>query len=153
MPTRHILAAIAALLTSAAAPTGTATTIAILVRPARPFIEVSGDLQLINFDIRTSNPSAQPFHLVGIALTVFDQSGALEQKRELDMNGFPAALSIVGSLDLPAHGAQEIFQPFTNFPAAIEPYRLHYDLAYMRDGRRGLPVPFVADFTLALAGC
>jgi Peptidase family M23 len=120
-------------------------TLRILFRPAQPYIETRKKQQLLNFDLLVENRSPHLYHLVAIKLRVFDHANKLEEEREINENGFPSALAAVGTISLAARSSIDLFQPFFSFDPDLELTRLHFDLFFMQDGRKALPVPFTAD--------
>ena len=117
----------------------------ILLRPAQPYVETRESQQLLNFDLLVQNRSKSSYRLVAIKLRVFDRQNKLELERELNQNGSPPALAAAGTLDLAAHSSIDLFQPFFSFDSHVELDRMHFDLLFMQDGHRALPVPYSAD--------
>jgi hypothetical protein len=116
----------------------------VLYRPAQPYIEIRNNQQLLNFDLLVENRSPHLYHLVAIKLRVFDRTNKLEEEREINENGFPSALTALGTLSLAARSSIDLFQPFFSFDPDFDLSRLHFDLFFMQDGHKALPVPFAA---------
>ncbi|HEY5256347.1 MAG TPA: hypothetical protein VIJ53_16955, partial [Acidobacteriaceae bacterium] len=70
--------------------------IQIVRRPDRPFVERRNGQQLINFDLFIKNVGTKTYNLVSIKLQVFDRGDHLELERELNENGSPPALDMIG---------------------------------------------------------
>ena len=119
--------------------------IRIVSRPDRPFIETRNSQQLINFDLLIRNPGPKTYNLVAIKLKVFDLRGRLELERELNENGKPPALDLVGERLIPPGGVLDVFQPFYAVDGAVDVSRMHFDLLFMEEGHRASPAAFASD--------
>ncbi len=127
------------------ADVGTRPQIQIVRRPDRPFIERRNDQQLINFDLLLRNAGTQTYTLVAIKLQVFDRGGHLELQRELNENGKPPALDMIGERRLPPGKVLDIFQPFYTFDATVDLSRMHLQLLLMEQGHVAPPAAISAD--------
>src|SRR6266849_3869542 len=87
--------------------------------PEHPFLEHRGTRQIVNFDLLVRNTSAERLKLVSVKLQVFDRTGKLAAELELNENGHPPALDIVGERVLEPHGVMDIFQPFFSFEKEV----------------------------------
>ena len=119
--------------------------IQIVRRPDRPFIERRYGQQLINFDLLIQNSGTKKYDLVSIKLQVFDSGGRLELERELNENGRPPALDMIGERVLPPGKVLDVFQPFYAFDSAVDVSRMHLELLFMEQGHAAPPAAITAD--------
>jgi len=104
---------------------GVTAPVRILVRPERPLIEHRGPIQFLNFDFILENSGARPLHLNRLNISVWDKSGKLILRRELDENGHPSGMSMI-ERDVSARGRIGIFNPFYTFGPEIKPAKMTY---------------------------
>jgi hypothetical protein len=119
--------------------------IQIVGRPDRPFIERRQSQQLINFDLLIKNDGTKAYKLVSIKLQVFDSGDHLELERELNENGRPPALDMIGERLLQPDKVLDIFQPFYAFDAAVDVSRMHLEFLFMEQGHAAQPAAIAAD--------
>jgi hypothetical protein len=119
--------------------------IQIVVRPDHPFIESRDDRQFVNFDFLIMNKGSRPYRLVAIKLSVFDRAGKLELARELNENGRPPALDMVGGRLLTAGALIDIYQPFYEFGSEVDLARMHVEFLFVDAARPAPPVSIAAD--------
>lgn len=119
--------------------------ILIVRRPDRPFIERREGQQLINFDLLIKNVGTKTYNLVSIKLRVFDSGDHLELERELNENGRPPALDMIGEHLLQPGKVLDVFQPFYAFDAAVDVSRMHLELLFMEQGHAAPPAAITAD--------
>jgi Peptidase family M23 len=115
--------------------------IKVATKPDRPFIERRNGQQLINYDLLVKNVGLKTYNLVSIKLQVFDRGGQLELERELNENGKPPALDMIGERLLQPGKVLDIFQPFYAFDAAVDLTRMRFELLFMEQGH---PTPRAA---------
>jgi hypothetical protein len=127
-----------------------AGTLEIVTKPANPFIEKHKNQQFVNFDLLVKNAGQTTYTLVSIKLSVFDGKGKLEIKREMNENGRPPALNVIGEHLLRPGAVIDVFQPFYAFDSDIDLNRMHFDLLFMREGHPALPAAFTADETVSV---
>lgn len=113
--------------------------------PYRPFIERRNGQQLINFDLFVKNVGTKKYNLVSIKLKVFDSDDRLELGRELNENGRPPALDMIGERLLQPGKVLDVFQPFYAFDAAVDVHRMHFELLFMKEGHAVPPAAITAD--------
>ncbi len=122
----------------------------VAVSPARPFIEQRGKEQRVNFDLLVQNGSTVSYDLIAIRVSVFDRAGRLELKRELNENGRPPALNVVGDRQLRPGGVIDVYQPFYEFGPEIELGRMHLECLFNETGHVAPSVPLSADATVSV---
>jgi len=125
--------------------TDKAPDIRIATMPERPFIERRDGQQLINFDLLVRNLGPKPYTLVSIKLQVFDGGGHLELERELNENGRPPALDMIGVRLLLPGKTLDVFQPFCAFDGSVAVSRMHLELLFMEQGHAAPPAAITAD--------
>ena len=114
-------------------------------RPEQPFVERRNSQQLINFDVLVKNVGTKTYNLVSIKLQVFDRGNHLELRRELNENGRPPALDIIGERLLQPGKVLDVFQPFYTFDAAVDVSRMHFEFLFMEQGHSAPPAAITAD--------
>src|SRR3981081_1227255 len=126
--------------------------IQIVRRPDRPFIERRKGQQLINFDLLIKNVGTKTYSLVSIKLQVFDSGDRLELERELNENGRPPALDMIGERLLQPGKVLDLFQPFYAFDAAVDVSRMHLELLFMEQGHAAPHAAITADELISVDG-
>jgi archaellum component FlaG (FlaF/FlaG flagellin family) len=119
--------------------------IQIVRRPDQPFIERRNGQQLINFDLLIKNVGSKTYNLVSIKVQVFDKGAHLELERELNENGKPPALNMVGERLLQPGKILDVYQPFYSFDTAVDVSRMQFDLLFMEQGHTAPPAAITAD--------
>jgi hypothetical protein len=119
--------------------------IQVVRRPDQPYIERRTGQQLINFDLLIKNIGTKTYNLVAIKLQVFDGGDHLELERELNENGRPPALDMIGERLLQPGKVLDVFQPFYAFDAAVDVSRMHFELLFMEQGHAAPPAAITAD--------
>ena len=120
------------------------------VSPATPFIEIRAQQQIVNVDLLIRNRGAESYQLIALRLAVFDQHDRLEMEREINGNGTPPALAIVGDLALPAAGAIDLYQPFTTFDRSLDLSTMRFIVLFGKAGRNAAAVPLTAAATVTI---
>jgi hypothetical protein len=87
---------------------------------------------------------------VSLKLSVFDRKGALEIERELNENGHPPGLDVIGVRSLRPGALADLYQPFYEFGPQIDLGRLHFDLLFVAEGHASPPVAIHADAVVSL---
>jgi archaellum component FlaG (FlaF/FlaG flagellin family) len=119
--------------------------IQIVRRPDQPFIERRNGQQLINFDLLIKNAGSKTYNLVCIKVQVFDKGAHLELERELNENGKPPALNMVGERLLQPGKVLDVYQPFYSFDTAVDVSRMQFELLFMEQGHTAPPAAITAD--------
>ena len=119
-----------------------------MIRPDQPFIERRNGQQLVNFDLLIENAGTKTYNLVSIKVQVFDKGDHLELERELNENGKPPALGIIGDRLLQPGKMLDIYQPFYSFDTAVDLSRMRFELLFMVQGHTAQPAAITADKTV-----
>jgi archaellum component FlaG (FlaF/FlaG flagellin family) len=119
--------------------------IQIVRRPDQPFIERRNGQQLINFDLLIKNAGSKTYNLVSIKVQVFDKGAHLELERELNENGRPPALNLIGERLLKPGKVLDVYQPFYSFDTAVDVSRMQFELLFMEQGHTAPPAAITAD--------
>src|SRR5215472_7772391 len=122
----------------------------VIATPQHPFVESRNNQQLLNFDLLVENRGSTAYRLVAIKLAIFDSNDQLETARELNENGNPPAIALIGDRELSADRVADFYQPFFQFAANIELYRLRYELLFVRREHPPVPVALGADEVVTL---
>jgi hypothetical protein len=117
----------------------------ISLSPFSPYIEIRNGRKTVNFDLIVQNRSAITYQLVCIRLKIYDRNGRLEIEKELNENGNPPALEVIGPRLLVPGGILDIYQPFYSFEPEIDLHRMQFELLFMRQGDPLPPVIFTSD--------
>ncbi|MDQ2833038.1 MAG: M23 family metallopeptidase [Acidobacteriota bacterium] len=120
------------------------------ISPITPLIEIRGQQQNVNVDLLIRNRGAESYQLIALRLAVFDQHGKLEMERELNENGTPPALPIVGDLALPAAGAIDLYQPFTTFDRSLDLSTMRFTLLFGKAGQNAAAIPLTSSATVII---
>lgn len=118
-----------------AAPVDT-TAIRVSASPHPVWIEEGAASRLLNFDLIVENSTAAPLDVDEIRLSIYDRSGRLVLRRQLDGNGTRPSIRTIDA-EIPASGTGLIFNPFDRFEHGVELFRLVFDLAL--SGKSGSP--------------
>ncbi|HEY0759379.1 MAG TPA: M23 family metallopeptidase [Acidisarcina sp.] len=124
--------------------------IEVAARPYRPFIEERGDQQFVNVDLLLRNRDLRTYRLVAIKLAAFDRHDHLELERELNENGTPPGLDVVGNRNLAPDALIDIFQPLMAFSSDVDLHRIHLELFFMEKGHSVPPVVITADKIISI---
>jgi len=119
--------------------------IQIVTRPDQPFVERRDGQQLVNFDLLIANVGTKTYNLVSIKLQVFDRNDRLEIERELNENGKPPALDIIGERLLRPGEILDVFQPFYSFDMAVDVSQMHFEFLLMEQGHAAQPAAITAE--------
>jgi len=119
--------------------------IQIVTRPDQPFVERRDGQQLVNFDLLIANVGTKTYNLVSIKLQVFDRNDRLEIERELNENGKPPALDIIGERLLRPGEILDVFQPFYSFDMAVDVSQMHFEFLLMEQGHAAPPAAITAE--------
>ena len=128
-----------------AADAGSHEDIQIVTRPNQLLIERRDDRQLVNSDFLIINHASKSYRLVAIKMSVFDRSGKLELARELNENGKPPALDMVGERILAAGAVIDVYQPFYEFGGELDLDRLHMEFLFLDAEKSASPVSIAVD--------
>lgn len=121
----------------AASPAGA---VDVAVRPAAPFIEVRDGEQFLNFDLVVHNLGGSPLRLAAVREKVFDAAGRLEVEREVNGNGSPPALTVLGATTVQPGGYADFFQPFDRYDGRLDLSRIRFELVFLRAEKAIPPV-------------
>ena len=131
-------------------PNGRVPEIAVTAAPGRPFIEMRGDQRHINFDLLVRDNGQKVYRLVCIRLGVYDRSGRLELERELNENGKPPALDMVGDRLLKPGSVMDVYQPFNSFGPEVDASMMRFELLFMEQEHEAPPIVINADATATI---
>jgi len=140
-----VLLSQAELATPPASHAAASSPIHISLSPHSPYIEIRKGRKIVNFDMIVQNRSAVTYKLVCIRLKVYDGDGRLEIERELNNNGNPPGLDLIGKTLLAPDSTLDIYQPFYSFGSEIELYRMQFELLFMKQGEPVPPVVISSD--------
>ena len=107
--------------------------VTIQVAPARPIIETHQASQLLNFDMIVRNGGRETLKIAKIEVSVFDQSGTLALRKALNTDAFAPSIAVIGDQMLPPGKGLDVFNPFSQFEAAVPLTRLRYDFCFQRE--------------------
>lgn len=112
----------------------TAPPVRVTVRPETPLIEHRGTQQLLNFDFVIENAKLTPLHLNRIRVSLWDRTGKLMFRREVDENGHPSGMTTIEPRDVPANGQLGVFNPFYSFGPDLKLEKMSYTFYFNDPG-------------------
>ena len=114
--------------------------VSIKSEPATPYIERSGQTQVLLNDFQLTNSGTAPLELVSIRMRAYDHAGRLVLWTKVDSNGSRPSAEVLGQHHLDPGKTLTVFNPFARFETAAPVEKLHYDFDFMSKGGR-LSVP------------
>lgn len=129
---------LAAMLDAVGAASGPPAQVDLLARPEAVHVEETATGRHLNFDILVRNTTGEPLDIDEVAVSVYDQSGALVVRRFVDGNGTRPSIRTIDVAEVPAGGTALVFNPFHRFDRDVDLARLVYDLKLR--GKKGTPV-------------
>lgn len=144
-----LLAVVSLALAASALPADTPE-VTVRAAPQRVLVE-QGALQYLNFDFLIHNGGADTLEITRVELSVYDGAGGLQVRRLVNENGpSPSALLLAPDRVLPPGADGMIFNPFPEFPRAVQLARLRYDVELRpRRGEGGRGEPLVRTVEVA----
>jgi hypothetical protein len=131
--------------------------VTISAAPERPIVEQRGDSHLLNFDMIVRNNGNQTYRIAKIELSVYDAGRVLAARKALNTDAFAPSIAVIGEQLLAPGKGLDIFNPFSQFEAAMPLARLRYDVCLLREntpaqqGANRHRLPDDCDFVSSLA--
>ena len=127
------LAGLAAVMAANKGPNPAVGTVEAIAVPTEIFIE-RGDLQQLNFDFLVKNNSGRAVDLKSVEVSVFDQSGKLLLRRDVDGSGAsPAIQTVLPDRHFDPEASGIFFNPFTTFANGFPLHELRYRFTFSAD--------------------
>ncbi|HVZ28699.1 MAG TPA: M23 family metallopeptidase [Rhizomicrobium sp.] len=101
--------------------------------PSRPIIEVRGPERFLNFDMMVTNRTALGLRLSKIELSVYDGAHNLVLRKALNTDAFAPSIAVIGRQILAPGQSLDVFNPFSEFEAAVPLDRLQYSFCLQRE--------------------
>ena len=101
--------------------------------PARPLIARSRLGRELNLDLVVKNTTGRPLELVTVRAAVFDPSGAVTRRLEVNDNGIAPGIETLPNRRVGPGEARTVFNPFHTFAADVPLDRVDFELVF-RDG-------------------
>lgn len=117
-----------------------AGSISVTSHPSQPWVERGDGEQRMNFDLLVHNGSRKDLILARMVARIYDRTGRLVVQREVNGNGSPPAIAIVGGTRVAAGADVDIFEPFEVFSPDVDLHRVDLELLFVP---RGVAVPAV----------
>lgn len=111
----------------------TAPGVTIAAAPASPIVERHATLQLLNFDMIVSNSGSETWRIAKVEVSVYDQGGHLASRKALNTDAFAPSIAVIGNQILAPGATLDVFNPFSQFEAAMPLARLTYDFCLQRE--------------------
>ncbi|MES3024961.1 MAG: M23 family metallopeptidase [Pseudomonadota bacterium] len=113
---------------SAGAWAAPAMPVTITVQPGQPLIEQGKGQQLLNFDFKIDNQSADKIELSGIEVSVLGSADKLVAQYRVGANGM--SVLVVPNRFIEAGKSGLVFNPLYTFPAGMDLSRLRFDFQF-----------------------
>ena len=107
--------------------------VTITAAPGQPIIEKHGASRLLNFDMIVTNSGTQTYRIAKVELSAYDEGGHLASRKALNTDAFAPSIAVIGDTMLPPKAGLDVFNPFSQFEAAMPLNRLHYDFCFQRE--------------------
>lgn len=114
--------------------------ISVKSSPFQPWVERDDREQRLNFDLLVHNGSGENLVLARLIAQVYDRTGRLVVQREVNGNGSPPAIAIVGGVQVTAGADVDIFEPFEVFSPEVDLHRVDLELLFLPQGAAVPPV-------------
>ncbi len=101
--------------------------------PAAPIIERHKSDHLINFDMVLRNSGTETFRIAKVELSAEDKGGHLITRKSLNTDAFAPSITVIGDAILSPGKELDIFNPFSQFDAALPIAKLRYDFCLLRE--------------------
>jgi hypothetical protein len=118
---------------SAAISAPPAPGVTIEIAPGHPIIEQRGPVKALNFDMIVRNRSNRNLRIAKVEVSAYDSGHRLALRKALNTDAFAPSIAVIGSPLLPPGGVLDVFNPFTEFDAAMPLDRLDYSFCLLDD--------------------
>ena len=118
----------------------------VTAAPEHPIIETRGANKSLNFDMMVGNKTSQTLRIAKIELSAYDAGGHLALRKALNTDAFAPSIAVIGNQMLAPGATLDVFNPFSQFEAAVPLNQLHLFLlpaarGYRRPARCQSPPP------------
>jgi hypothetical protein len=109
--------------------------VAVTAEPDAIYIEKRYGQSRLNFDFALENKAAVPLVIAEVEVSVFDAKGKLVLRKFINGNGFRPAIQTLPTAVLPPNDAITVFNPFSEFDAAVDLHELRYRFTLTSEDR------------------
>jgi hypothetical protein len=107
--------------------------VAITVAPGHPIIETRGQNRFVNFDMMLKNAGALTLRLSKIEVSAYDGGHHLALRKALNTDAFAPSIAVIGDQLLAPGKSLDVFNPFSEFEAAVPLAELSYSFCLQRE--------------------
>src|SRR6202012_5332486 len=107
--------------------------VTIEIAPDHPIIEQRGPVKALNFDMIVRNRSDRNLRVAKVEVSAYDAGHRLALRKALNTDAFAPSIAVIGSPMLPPGGTLDVFNPFTEFDAAMPLDQLTYSFCLLDD--------------------
>ena len=107
--------------------------LAIDVAPERPIIELRDQAQSLNVDLPVSNEITVPLRIAEIQVDVYDAGHQLVMRKSINTDALAPSITVIGKQTLAPGETLDIFNPFSEFDAALPLAELRYSFCLRRE--------------------
>ncbi len=101
--------------------------------PVNPIIENRDTGHFLNFDMMIRNQSSVTLRLYEIELSVYDAAHKLVLRKALNTDAFAPSIAVIGNQLVQPGQTLDVFNPFSQFEAAVPLDRLEYAFCFVRE--------------------
>jgi hypothetical protein len=112
-----------------AAPSGPDVTIE--VAPVHPIVEQRCPVKALNFDMIVRSRSKLSLRIAKVEVSAYDAGHHLALRKALNTDAFAPSIAVIGNPMLAAGGTLDIFNPFSEFDAAMPLDQLNYSFCLL----------------------
>jgi len=107
--------------------------VSISVAPEHPIIETRGANKSINFDMMVRNDSDLTLRISKVEVSTYDAAHHLALRKALNTDAFAPSIAVIGDQMLRPGKTLDVFNPFSDFEAAVPLAELHYSYCLQRE--------------------
>ena len=107
--------------------------LSITVAPEHPIIERRGENSFVNFDMMVRNGGDLALRLAKIEVSAYDADHRLALRKALNTDAFAPSIAVIGEELLAPGRTLDVFNPFSEFEAAVPLGALSYAFCLQRE--------------------
>ena len=107
--------------------------VTIQAAPEHPIIEMRDASKSVNFDMIVHNASALTLRIAKIEISAYDAGHHLALRKALNTDAFAPSIAVIGNQMLAPGASLDVFNPFSQFDAAMPVDRLQFSFCLQRE--------------------
>lgn len=107
--------------------------VTIQAAPEHPIIEMRDASKSVNFDMVVHNASALTLRIAKIEISAYDAGHHLALRKALNTDAFAPSIAVIGNQMLAPGASLDVFNPFSQFDAAMPVDRLQFAFCLQRE--------------------